>query len=134
LALVTARKHWGRGWWRTPLSVLRVERRSLLTFAFSTNLSATVSLVAKDSEDLWVSAVIGNAAAGVYGLARTLIGFLQIPVSPLPSTTYPELSRAVAQSDWPSIWGILRRGSQLATAYSLPAAAGLILFGRPLIE
>lgn len=134
LALITAHKQWGAGWWRTPLSVLQAERRSLLTFAFSTNLSATISLVAKDSEDLWVSGFLGNAATGVYSLARALIGFLQIPVSPLPSTTYPELSRAVAQKDWQSVKGILQRGSQLATIYSLPVAAGLILFGRPLIQ
>jgi len=130
LALATARKQWGPGWWRTPLSVLRKDRRSLLTFAFSTNLSATVSLVAKDSEDLWVNGFLGNVIGGYYNVARTLIGFLQIPVSPLPSTTYPELSRAVAQDDWKTVRKVLRRGSLLASLYSLPVTIGLILFGR----
>jgi O-antigen/teichoic acid export membrane protein len=134
MALRTARQEWGASWWRTPLSVLREERRSLLTFAFSTNLSATISLVAKDSEDLWVNGFLGNVIGGYYNLARTLNGLLQIPVSPLPATTYPELSRAVAQNDWTNVRSVLRKGSMLAAAYSLPVTAGLILFGRPLIE
>ncbi|MCL5429079.1 MAG: oligosaccharide flippase family protein [Chloroflexi bacterium] len=133
VALSTARKQWGAGWWRTPFSVLKEDRRSLLTFAFSTNLSATVSLVAKDSEDLWANAFLGNLVGGYYAVARALIGFLQIPVSPLPSTTYPELSRAVAKDDWKSVRHVLRRGSMLAALYSLPVAAFLILFGPQVI-
>ncbi len=134
LAFRTAKEKWGPDWWRTPLSVLGEDRRSLLTFAFSTNLSATVSLVAKDSEDLWVNAILGNLAGGIYGLARTLNGLLQIPVSPLPATTYPELSTAVAQNDWKSVNGILKRGSFLAALYSLPITALLIVFGHKLIS
>jgi O-antigen/teichoic acid export membrane protein len=133
LALSTARKQWGVRWWRTPISVLRSDRRSLLTFAFSTNLSATVSLVAKDSEDLWVNAFLGNVVGGFYSVARTLIGFLQIPVSPLPSTTYPELSRAVARDDWRTVRSVLTRGSQLAALYSLPVTLALVLFGQQVI-
>lgn len=134
LALRTAKREWGAGWWRTPISVLQSDRRSLLTFAFSTNLSATVSLVAKDSEDLWVNAFLGNASGGIYSVARSLIGLLQIPISPLPSTTYPELSRAVAQDNWKAVRGVLRRGSLLAALYSLPVGVLLVLFGRNVIE
>lgn len=94
VALRTARREWGAGWWHTPIGVLKEDRRSLLVFAFSTNISATVSLVAKDSEDLWVNAFLGNVAGGIYAAARNLIGLLQIPISPLPSTTYPEIGRA----------------------------------------
>jgi O-antigen/teichoic acid export membrane protein len=133
VALGIASREWGAGWWRTPISVLRSDRRSLLTFAFSTNLSATVSLVAKDSEDLWVNAFLGNVVGGFYSVARQLIGFLQIPVSPLPSTTYPELSRAVARDDWKTVRSVLTRGTQLATLYSLPVALVLVFFGRQVI-
>lgn len=134
IALRTAKREWGAGWWRTPINTLNKDRRSLLTFAFSTNLSASVSLVAKDSEDLWVSAFLGNVVGGYYNLARQLIGFLQIPVSPLPSTTYPELSRAVAQDNWGAVRSVLRRGSFLAALYSLPVTLALIVFGRQFIS
>lgn len=133
LAWRTATQQWGRGWWRTPISALKSDRRSLLAFAFSTNLSATVSLVAKDSESLWVNAFLGNVAGGFYNLAQTLIGFLQIPVSPLPSTTYPELSRAVAQDNWAAVRKVLTRGSMLAALYSIPVTLVLAVFGREVI-
>ncbi len=134
LAFRTAREKWGNDWLLTPFSVLREDRRSLFTFAFSTNLSATISLVAKDSEDLWVNAILGNVVGGYYSLARTFNGLLQIPVSPLPSTTYPELSRAVAQNDWKSVSTVLKRGSLLAASYSLPVTTILIIFGKRLIS
>ena len=133
VALYTARKRWGSGWWRTPFNVLREDRRSLLTFAFSTNASATISLVAKDSEGLWVNAFLGNVAGGFYTTALGLIGLLQIPISPLPSTTYPELSRAVANNNWANVRHVLRRGSMLASAYSLPVMLGILFFGRQII-
>lgn len=134
LALRAARQNWGCGWWRTPLNVLAEDRKSLLTFAFSTNLSATISLVAKDSEDLWVNAFLGNLVGGFYNVARSLIGLLQIPISPLPATTYPELSRSVAREQWGSVRHILQRGSSLALLYSLPVTVFLVFFGRWVIE
>lgn len=134
LAFWTAAKRWGAKWWLTPFSVLQEDRRSLFTFAFSTNLSATISLVAKDSESLWVNGFLGNTVGGFYKLALSLIGLLQIPVSPLPATTYPELSRSVAQEDWGSVRHVLRRGSMLAALYSVPITIILILFGRPVIS
>lgn len=134
MAVLTARRQWGTGWWRVPLSVLREDRRSLLTFAFSTNASATISLIAKDSEGLWVNAFLGNVVGGLYTTGLNLIGLLQIPVSPLPSTTYPELSRAVATNEWGNVRHVLRRGSQLAALYSLPVMAALIVFGRQVIS
>jgi O-antigen/teichoic acid export membrane protein len=90
-------------------------------------------LVSKDSEDLWVNAFLGNVVGGFYNVARTLNGLLQIPVSPLPATTYPELSRAVAQKDWKSVSTVLKRGSLIASVYSLPVSTFLIIFGRSLI-
>jgi len=76
---------------------------------------------------------LGNVVGGFYGIARTLNGLLQIPVSPLPSTTYPELSRAVAQNDWKSVNTVLKRGSLLASLYSLPVTLILIVFGKAFI-
>lgn len=134
VALYMARKRWGAGWWRIPIKVLQEERRSLLTFAFSTNASATISLIAKDSEGLWVNGFLGNVAGGLYNTALALIGLLQIPISPLPSTTYPELSRAVAQDNWGNVRHVLRRGSQLASVYSLPVMLALVVFGRQIIN
>lgn len=130
LALITATKEFGNRWFFTPLSVLKNHYKSLVSFAFSTNLSSTVSLIAKDSESLWANALLGNEVAGFYELARNLIGILQIPISPLPNTTYPELAREAANKNWEQVRYILNRGSRLAALYSLPVSLGLIIFGH----
>jgi O-antigen/teichoic acid export membrane protein len=132
-ALWQARRAWGKGWWLAPVRCLESDGRSLFTFAFSTNLSSTVSLVAKDSEVLWVSAFLGTAEAGYYKLALALANILQLPVAPLPKTTYPELAREVARGSWENVRYVLRQGSRLAAAYSLPVMLGLFLFGRWMI-
>ena len=132
-ALIEARKAWGKGWWRTPLSILKDERRSLLTFAFSTNLSSTVSLVAKDSEVLWVSAFLGPVQAGYYKTALAITNLLQLPVSPLPKATFPELTREIARRNWDNVRYVLRQGSRISAIYSVPVTLILVIFGKWLI-
>jgi O-antigen/teichoic acid export membrane protein len=72
--------------------------------------------------------------AGYYKLALTLANLVQMPVSPLPQATYPELSREVSRKNWGNVRHILRQGSWLAGGYTLAAALGLLLLGRPLIQ
>jgi O-antigen/teichoic acid export membrane protein len=133
-ALVEAHRAWGAHWWRTPINVLQSERRTLLTFAFSTNLSSSVSLVAKDSEILWVSAFLGPVQAGYYKTAMALTNLLLLPISPLPKATFPELAREFARKNWHNVRYVLRQGSRLAALYSLPVAIMLMLFGQSLIN
>lgn len=132
-AIVLASQKWGSSWWRAPVSLLRDRTREITRFAFSTNISATINLVNKDGELLWVSALTGPTGAGYYKLALSLTNLIQLPVSPLPQATYPELSREVAGMNWKNIRYILRRGSLLAFIYSASAGLFLLIFGRPLI-
>ena len=134
LALIEARKSWGSGWWRTPISILKTEMKSLLTFAISTNLSSTISLVAKDSEVLWVSGFLGPEMAGYYKTALALTGLIQLPISPLPKATFPELAREIARKKWENVRYILRQGSRLAAIYSIPVTLGLVILGRWVIS
>ncbi|MCH7480488.1 MAG: oligosaccharide flippase family protein [Chloroflexi bacterium] len=129
-----AKEEWGAGWWRTPLGVLNDHRRGLLRFAYSTNVSSTISIIAKDSEMLWVAGILGTTAAGYYGVALFFINIMKLPINPLPKATYPELSREIALKKWSTARDILKRGTVLAMAYSLPMAIFLIVIGRPLIE
>jgi O-antigen/teichoic acid export membrane protein len=129
-ALVEAHRNWGSGWWRTPVGLLKSEMRSLLTFAFSTNLSSTISLVAKDSEVLWVSGFLGTQPAGYYKTALALTGLIQLPVSPLPKATFPELTREIARKNWENVRYVLRQGTRLAALYSAPMMVFLMVFGK----
>ena len=133
-ALTEASKRWGSKWWQTPLGLLRQQWRELAQFAVSTNISATISLVTKDSEILWVSLLGNPLQAGYYKLALALANIVQMPVEPLPQATYPELSRQVARRNWNNLRYILRQGSRLAGGYSLLMTLTLILIGRPIIQ
>jgi O-antigen/teichoic acid export membrane protein len=133
-ALVEANRQWGTGWWRTSTGLLRSSYGELTRFAVSTNISATISLVTKDSELLWVSFLRGPTEAGYYKLALALANMVQMPVDPLPQATYPELSRQIARDQWANVRYVLSQGSRLAGAYSLFAAAFLTIFGRPMIR
>ena len=133
-AFLEARRRWGAGWWRVPLGLLRPYRRELVHFGVSTNISASLSLINKDSELLWVLLLRNPLEGGYYKLALALANVVQMPVAPLPQATYPELSREAARGQWGNVRYILRQGSILAGGYSLAAAAGLLLLGRPVIR
>jgi O-antigen/teichoic acid export membrane protein len=134
LAWQEARRQWGAGWRRASLGSLRPQARELAHFAVSTNLSASLNLVNKDSELLWVSFLRTPLETGYYRLALSLANLIQMPVSPLPQATYPELAREVARRDWRSVGYILRQGSRTAGIYSLVALFALVLGGRWIIR
>ena len=132
-AFVEAARKWGTAWWRAPLGLLRPKTRELTRFAVSTNISASLSLVTKDSEVLWVSLFRNPTETGYYKLALALANMVQMPVSPLPQATYPEISRQVARKHWGNVRYILRQGSRLAGGYTVVTSLFLVAFGRPLI-
>jgi O-antigen/teichoic acid export membrane protein len=134
MALVEAAYRWGTNWWRTSLSAVRQQWRELAGFAVSTNISATINLVNKDSELFWVPLFRTPAETGYYKLALSLANLVEMPVNPLPQTTYPELSRQAAQRNWDAFRYLLRRGSLLAGGYTLAATLVLVILGQPLIR
>ena len=132
-ALVEAQQRWGGGWWKAPLNLLRPKARELTHFAVSTNISASLNLVNKDSELLWVSLFRGPLEAGYYRTALAIINLVQLPVSPLPQATYPEVAREIGRQNWDNVRRILRQGSLLAGGFTLAVGIFLALFGRQVI-
>jgi O-antigen/teichoic acid export membrane protein len=133
-AIWEAGRNWGAGWWRAPVRSLREHLRELVHFGISTNISATINLVNKDGELLWVSALSSPTDAGYYKLALSLANLVQLPISPLPQATYPELAREAAGYRWSNFRYVLRQGSRMALAYSGAAGLVLLLFGPLLIR
>ncbi len=62
----------GRGWWKVPLSVL-TSTRELVGFAVSSNISATIIKIFRESELLWVAFFLTKAAASYYSSAYTIV-------------------------------------------------------------
>jgi O-antigen/teichoic acid export membrane protein len=132
VAQVQLHRTLGRAWWKTPLSTL-TSPRELIRFAISSNISATVIKIFRESELLWVAFFLSKTAVGYYSVAYTIVGFLAIPADPLISTTFPEINRLVVQKAWPRLKDFLRKITSLSFAYNLALGLGLVLFGRWLI-
>jgi O-antigen/teichoic acid export membrane protein len=122
----------GAGWWRVPFSKLTTARE-LIRFAVSSNISATIIKIFRESELLWVAFFLPTNIVGLYSVAYTLVSFIAIPADPLISTTFPEINRLVVQKAWSKLRDFLRKVTTLSLVYNLALGLGFILFGRWMI-
>lgn len=130
LAFVEARRNWGAGWWRAPIRSISDRWRDLVRFGVSTNLSGTIKLFTRDSEMLWLGAFSTPLQVGYYKIAKAIVNILMMPITPLVSTSYREVAREVASQQWENVRYLLRSGTILAAAWTIPAAVGLVIFGQ----
>ena len=128
-AQIHLRRALGGGWWKAPFASLP-SFRELARFAISSNLSATIILIFRESEILWVGYFLNSSAAGYYRVAYNIVILLSIPADPLILTVYPELNRLIVQRAWPRLRDFLRKVTTLSFAYNMLMALGLILFGH----
>jgi O-antigen/teichoic acid export membrane protein len=105
-----------------------------LKIAASTNASATLSLVTRDADPLWLSLFRGTAEVGYYRLGLAIATYALIPVSQLAQAFYPEITRKAARHEWPEFRELLRRGSMLAAAYVVPLGVTLSIASSWLIR
>lgn len=129
IAQVQLRRILGAGWWKAPFQQI-APYRDLVRFAVSSNISATIIKIFRESEILWVGFFLSTTAAGYYRVAYMLVSLLSVLIDPLIATVYPEINRLIVQSAWPSLQRFLRRVTTLAFALNVAAGLGFILFGR----
>jgi|CXWL01.1.fsa_nt_gi O-antigen/teichoic acid export membrane protein len=108
--------------------------RELLKFAVSSNLSATIILVFRESEILWVGYFLTLEAAGLYRAAYNIVGLLSVSANPLVLSTYPEINKLVVQKAWPRLKDFLKKITSIAAIYNLALAAGFVIFGKWLLS
>ena len=126
-AIRTIHRRFGAGWWRVPLGNVRSRWRVPLRFAASTNASASLSLITRDADPLWLSLFRGTAEVGYYRLGLAIATYALIPVSQLAQAFYPEITRKAARREWSAFVQLLRQGSLLSAAYVLPLGVVLSL-------
>ena len=122
----------GHKWWKAPLSLIE-DKKSILKFTVSTNISSTINLFARDGELLWVGGLLDPMAAGYYKTAMTSINMVLTPINPMIDTSYPEMNRAIIQKDWSRIRRLLRKITTLSGIWTGAAFIGLLLLGKPLL-
>ena len=122
----------GKEWWKAPLSLID-DKKSILRFTVSTNISSTINLLARDGELLWVGALLSPLYAGYYKTAMTVINMVLTPINPLIDTSYPEMNRAIIQKKWGKIKRLLGKITALSAVWTGAAFVGLLLLGKPLL-
>jgi O-antigen/teichoic acid export membrane protein len=133
LALYWLPKSLGKGWWRTPMRGNLPERKPMIRFALSSNFSSTVTILARDSEVLWVSYFFDTTVAGYFKVALAVINLVVMPITPFISTTFPEITRNVAKKQWSRLKQLLTRVTVISGTWTGAMAAGLLLLGRQLL-
>jgi O-antigen/teichoic acid export membrane protein len=98
----------GRDWWKTSFKYLP-ESKGFWKFAISTNLSGTINLFTRDSEELWLAYFLNTTAAGYYKIAKAVMNLMLMPITPFISTTYPELTQTIARRAWDQLRNLLKR-------------------------
>lgn len=119
----------GAGWLRTPFSILP-DRREIVHYAVSTNLSGTVTMLMRDSELIYLGFLLNPQAAGYYKFALSIMNLVLLPINPFIATTFPEITEAVTRRAWDALRNLLRRTSLIAAAWTAAFAGGLGLLGK----
>lgn len=127
------REKLGSGWWRTPISALTA-RKEIFRFAFSSNISATIIKLFRESELIWVGFFLDTTAVGYYRVAFTITHFLAIPADPLIATTFPEINKLAVEKAWDKLKSFLKKITAFSFTYNIILGAGLILFGHWIIQ
>ncbi len=123
VALAEVGRQLGAGWWRTPLSVLAGRGARMRSFAISTNVSSTLSVVVKDADALWLGWLSTPTEVGYYRLATTLVKLVLLPGNPLVQAAYPEIARTLSRGEIERARTLLRQATVLAAAWIVPLAA-----------
>ncbi len=133
VALVNLQQQLGKDWWKSSFSSLP-PIKELAGFAISTNLSSTIILLVRDNEVLWAAYFLSPLESGYVKTALALINLVQMPITPLISTTYPEINAAVAKKDWNGVRHLLKRVTSISAGWTIATGIGIILFGRWLLS
>ncbi len=133
LALYWLPKSLGKGWWRTPMRGNLPERKPMIRFALNSNFSSTVTILARDSEVLWVSFFFNTTVAGYFKVALAVINLVVMPITPFISTTFPEITKNVAKKQWSHLKQLLTRVTVISATWTGAVAAGLLLLGQQLL-
>jgi O-antigen/teichoic acid export membrane protein len=132
LAIYWLPRMYGRDWWKASFSLLP-PRRELVRYAMSTNLHGTLNMIGRDSEILWINLFLSPTVGGYYKVAKAIVNVLVMPIQPFIATTFPEITRTIAASQWERLKGLLKRITILSAAWTGAVALGLIVFGRPVL-
>lgn len=131
-SMLYAHRELSSGWWRVSWDE-SISTKNFWQFAFSSNLSATVKLIAQDSEELWITYFLSPLAAGYYNTAMRVIAMVLLPINPFIEPTFLEITTQAAKKEWQKLKELLRKTSLIAGVWTVGMAVVLVSLGWWLI-
>lgn len=131
-AIWRAHRTLGPRWWLASFKLLP-PAREFWKFAWSTNLSGTITMVTRDSESVWLSTLISPLAAGIYKTAKAVINLVTIPITPFITAAFPAINKSVAEQAWPRLRDLLKKLTLISAAWTGAVTVGLLILGQWLI-
>jgi O-antigen/teichoic acid export membrane protein len=111
-----------------------VAHPGLWRFAWTTNLTTTLSLASSHVGTLTVGLMLGPAEAALYAVARQIGESILKPSQFLTPAIYPELARLVAAGDADRARGLVLRAMRISAAGAAALLAVLVLLGEPVLR
>jgi len=115
------------GWVRSKLVRLGELEREMWHFALLTNVSGTLKLVQNEGDVLILGFLSNPTYVAYYKLARSIAEVVYLPMMPLVTATYPDISSSAAGARWDEFRRLLRHGTTVAAAWFVPASLGTML-------
>ena len=129
------------GWWvyrcerrpsvlRASLRGVREEHQGILGFVLVTNASTALRLATREVDVFVVGAWLGEAAVGLYKVARQFAQLAAQVYDPLSHAVYPELAKQVARGDRGRFIRTVAFGGAVASGVSVAALIGTWTLGE----
>ena len=128
-AFIALNDRLGQCWWKSPLTGLP-PFKEMAGFTVSTNLSGTVKLLVSESEPLLVGLLLNNTAVALYKIALNIATPLMVPISQFINTTFPEMTRSIANRKWKELRQLLRRVTMISGTWTILFSIFMLIFGK----
>lgn len=116
--------------WPVPLRGIRAKHPGILSFVLVTNASTALRLATREVDVFVVGAWLGDAAVGLYKVARQFAQLAAQVYDPLSHAVYPELAKHVARGDRSRFLRTVAFGGALATVVAAVAWLATWAFGE----
>lgn len=123
-----------RGVLRAPTAEARRRHPGLLSFVISTNLSLSLRQGVREADTMVVGATLGDAAAGVYKIAKQFAGILGKVADPLYQAVFPELARLWSAGRIVAFRALIVKATVFTSAGSALALLGFMALGELFIR
>jgi O-antigen/teichoic acid export membrane protein len=113
------------------LRAIPARHPGLWNFIWTTNVHSSIRVASREGDTLLVGAVLGEAAAGLFKVAKQFGSAFGQLSDPFYQAIYPEMAAATSAGDRAGFAALLRRSTFVASGAAVVLWLGMVAFGAP---